>query len=76
MSNDIKCPIVKRQHYNQKLVDILQTLVKSYPDMRFSQIIATFDFVMRDYEGHWKEEYYVEPNVVLARVVEALGRVG
>ncbi len=66
----------QRLKYNTQVVEILQTLVKQYPSMRFSQILATWDFVQRDMQGHWKEEYYVEPNVVLARVIEALGKVG
>lgn len=66
----------QRKHYNQRLASILDSIVRTHPDMRFSQILATFDFVVRDYEGHWKEEYYVEPDVILARVIEALGRVG
>lgn len=75
MSSDIKCPIVSpRKGINQKLVDILQTLVKQNPHMRFSQILAAYDFVMRDFEGHWKEEFYVEPDVILERVTKALGR--
>lgn len=66
--------IKNRQDLNQQLCTILSTLVGSYPDMRFSQILATFDFVMRDFEGHWKEEYYVEPDVILQRVKEAIER--
>lgn len=77
--------ISTRQPINQKLVDILQTLVKQYPDMRFSQILGAFDFVLSEYEPHasgeaelatrvWRDEFYAEPDVILARVKKALGR--
>lgn len=73
--SEINCPIVgPRKAINQKLVHILQDLVNKNPHLRFSQILASFDFVMRDFEGHWKEEFYVEPNVILERVQRALER--
>ena len=68
-----------RQASNQKLVDIIQTLVKQYPDLRFSQILQSFDFVVYNdlqYNGGpvWENEFYVEPDVILERVKKALGR--
>lgn len=72
----------KRQVYNKTLCHLLRELVDKYPDMRFSQILSNFDFVVKKlvhYEGNdsgeehtWKDEYYLEPWELEQRVTETL----
>lgn len=63
---------------NIELVKILTDLVNTNPDLRFSQILANFDFVKQipqyhhevdEIIGHvWLDEYNLEPSELLERV--------
>lgn len=75
----------KRYKANLALLEQLRGLIFAYPDMRFSQILGNFDFVKndRDYEVNgeslsppvWRDEYHLEPNVLLERVKAAISKV-
>lgn len=56
-----------RQQANGELADILTYLIELNPDLRFSQILLAYEFVM-EYEN----EFYKEPQVILERVRKAL----
>lgn len=71
-----------RHEANVELLVILTELVEKYPDLRFGQILSSFEFVdtlMVDNQygltdvGDWKNEFYVEPTVILERVKGTLG---
>ena len=68
-----------RQANNKKLIALLQTLVDSYPDLRFSQILCNFEFVKHEIDSKgnssWRDEYYVEPEAVGERVDKAVQRI-
>ncbi len=63
-----------RQQANQELVDILQYLVETEPDLRFSQILYNYGFVKPirparpELALDWQNEFYYEPTRILARV--------
>jgi hypothetical protein len=67
-----------RQADNQELVDVLQYLVETYPDLRFSQIMNIWGFVKEERPAKhelsisWQNEFYVEPAVVIKRVKQRL----
>jgi len=68
----------KRLKANLKLVEIIKTYAKKYPDLRFSQILANWDFVIRheDFvQSVWIDEYNVEPDVILERVKVSIKRI-
>lgn len=69
----------KRQQVNKQLVDLLAVLVDSYPSLRFSQILANFEFVKTEHDSRgyasWNDEYYAEPEIVHKRVSEAVQRI-
>ena len=65
--------VLKRQEYNRQILRILTDLVEKWPDGRFSQILLTSGAVREDgaYAGvpiHWKDEFYVESEVILKRM--------
>ncbi len=70
--------VSSRQAVNQELVDVLQYLVETYPDLRFSQIMNIWGFVkeerpaMSELSISWQNEFYIEPNVILKRVKQRL----
>ena len=70
-----------RQEQNRQIVQLMQTLVESYPDLRFGQILQNFGFVdvlelhkhVMEFSGNvWTDEFYKEPEVILKRVKEAI----
>jgi hypothetical protein len=64
---------MNRLAVNQELVKILDLLVQNNPDLRFSQILAVYGFVTTDNPAQdWLNEFYCEPEKVLARVNEKL----
>ena len=64
---------MNRQELNEELVGILNRLVQNNPTQRFSQILANFGFIDDSHNVDcWKNEYYVEPTVVLQRVINNL----
>lgn len=65
---------MKRLSANQELVKILDLLVQNNPELRFSQILANYGFInpAKDNEKEWLNEFYTEPDKVLARVNEKL----
>lgn len=70
--------VSSRQAVNQELVDVLQYLVETYPDLRFSQIMNIWGFVKEERPARselsisWQNEFYTEPNVILKRVKQRL----
>ncbi len=67
-----------RLQANQRLMDILNRLVQSEPDSRFGQILRNYGFIKEVRPGKpdlcldWQNEFYQEPEVVLARVEQRL----
>ena len=59
--------VQSHQEVNQEIIDALQYLVETYPDLRFSQILSTWGFV-----DDWQNEYYIEPNIILKRVKQRM----
>jgi len=63
----------ERLKANIQLLEILRSLIYSYPNQRFNQILSNFDFVNQcAIPGigamEWADDYYLEPKVVLERV--------
>lgn len=63
-----------RYRSNKELVKLLEQLVESNPDLRFSQILSAFSFIKHRHligqaEIVWEDEFYKEPNEVLKRVI-------
>lgn len=55
-----------RQQANYQLVNLLHALVEKYPDLRFSQILLAFEFIIN------KDDFYSEPQLILERVENKL----
>jgi len=60
-------PTSVRLHANLELLRILETYLRTYPDMRFSQALINLDMVQLD-----KDDFYTEPTELLKRVYQAL----
>lgn len=73
---------MQRQDDNRDLLNHLSELIENNPDMRFSQILLAFGFVIIDEEVSsqeklvWKDEFNTEPSVVLNRVVKSRKKFG
>lgn len=73
--------VQSRQAVNQELVDVLQYLVETYPDLRFGQIMNVWGFVKETRPAHksicvdWQNEFYIEPSVILKRVKQRMENV-
>lgn len=63
-----------RQEANRELVDILSELVEKHPDMRFGQLLEYASIVRTRHlgPGDWQNEFYMEPQKLLERVVISL----
>lgn len=65
---------MNRQYNNQQLLDILQYLVETNPDLRFGQILQSYGFVKptrpakSENNIEWQNEFYTEPEQILSRV--------
>ena len=65
---------MKRQESNQELLDILQYLVETNPDLRFGQILQAYGFVKPERPARpeanisWQNDFYTEPAFILKRV--------
>jgi hypothetical protein len=57
-----------RQLANRELVEILKALVESYPDLRFSQILANYGYATREGASYWVNDFYLESVDLLERV--------
>ena len=72
----------QRQQINLQLVQTLYELVDKYPSMRFSQILGGMGFVQggsiadkqtgETLQRIWMDEYNVEQEQILARVMKAI----
>lgn len=76
----------ERLKANIELLELLRSLVYSYPDLRFSQILSNFDFVKQNIHtinnggignnwSSWSDEYYLEPKLLVQRVKLAIQKV-
>ena len=69
---------MSRQKDNQQVLDLLQELIKDYPDQRFSQILQNYGFIKPNRPADpqvrvdWQNEFYEEPNVILDRVKQRI----
>lgn len=65
-----------RQENNLLLLNRLYEIVLSEPDSRFGQILRNYGFINEENEGliYWTNEFYTEPEVVVARVEENIKR--
>lgn len=64
---------MNRMSANQELVKILDLLVQNHPELRFGQILANYGFINPSKDNQdWLNEFYTEPEKVLARVNEKL----
>ncbi len=64
-----------RKIYNAKLVQILQSILNSYPTLRFSQALYNYGFVKDSdivEEKTWQDEYYTEPKEIFERVEKTI----
>ncbi len=74
----------QRQLKNIELLEILTKIVAQNPDLRFSQILSSYGFVkhtrpLEQASAHlhnvdWEDEFYAEPEKVLARVKNMIGQ--
>ena len=65
----------KREVCNIKLLEILYTYLKQYPDMRFNQALWNLGFIKRE-DDQIVDNYYEESEITLENVkniVENLG---
>lgn len=66
---------------NIELLELLRSLIYSYPNLRFSQILNNFDFVKQDFTCGdsayqvWVDEYHLEPKELVERVKLAIQKV-
>ena len=70
-----------RHSSNLALVEILAAAIEKHPDMRFSQILLGFGFVLNQPMGSsqnmvWKDEYYLESSELLKRVKQLAEQIG
>lgn len=65
-----------RQEANRELVDILSELVEKHPDMRFGQLLSYAEVVKTKLlePGDWRNEFNLESDKLLERVVIRLER--
>lgn len=57
----------QRLHKNLELLRILESYLRTYPDMRFNQALSNLDMVRND-----KDDFYTEPTELMKRVYQAL----
>lgn len=63
-----------RLEINRELLNILESLIEKYPDMRFSQILLNFAFVKPERPAKpelrisWQDEFYKESSEIIERV--------
>ena len=57
---------MNRQEYNLKILDIIKAKVQEYPDIRFHQLLWTFDVTI---EG---DQFYEESEVTFNRLLKTL----
>jgi hypothetical protein len=62
---------MNRLEPNRELIRLLSTLVETYPEQRFSQLLENFKFISPGRENH-KSEFYVESEEILDRVKKGL----
>lgn len=65
---------MKRLNANLQLLEMLNGLIHSYPELRFSQILNIFDFV-KQHNGAWVDEFYLEPDELSKRVCLAMDKI-
>lgn len=67
---------MNRFNENTELLQILFDLVLKNPQLRFSQILNDYGFVIHNGIGlsdvGWEDEYYVEPAEILKRVKKTI----
>lgn len=63
---------MNRLNANRQIVGLLAALVETYPDMRFTQILANADVLKYDPHSSGikviRDEYYLEPAELLERI--------
>ena len=66
-----------RYKTNMLLLQELERLIVLHSDLRFSQILQSYGFVKplrphKDALIEWQNEYYIEPQTILDRVMECI----
>ena len=73
----MKDPKNNRYINNLALLSLLEQAVSTHHDMRFSQILANFGYVISSVPNNltsdrtWKNEFYLESSDLLGRVAKA-----
>jgi len=61
-----------RKEANVRIVEILTNAIEMYPDQRFGQIMRNLDVIEEINESVWKDEFYLESEELLERVMDRL----
>jgi hypothetical protein len=73
-----KIPKSTRKDHNLFLLNALELIINENPDLRFGQILQAYGFikVVQNSKGEieWINEFYEEPEKVISRVHEAIGK--
>lgn len=70
--------IKRRQQVNREIVRTISAMVESEPNLRFGQILACLDVVVKSRENPllWSDEFYLESVDLLERIKESSAKLG
>lgn len=62
----------ERLEYNRKIITLLSTLVESFPNHRFGQILFNNNVVIRDEKGNIQDPFYTESKDMYERISQTM----
>lgn len=64
----------KREEYNLKILNILESFLKEHPDFRFIQALWALNIVNRNENNQIIDRFYEESNITLDKIKNAFNK--